>query len=264
MRLHWMHIHGESSLDGLTRISEIVDSCKYHSILLVYHSTADDHWMKCANIINKEHKFKYHIAIRTYSISPEYFVMMYKSFNEIQKNRIMFNIVAGDLQDYELSINNITFGKENFDTVEKRVEYTRIWIKKVLELIKKEYIDVPEIVMSGTSEKTLDSAAEFADYTLCMLDSYIRKPEIFQRNKKRMVSAALVIRDTHEEAERIVNEIDHKHQKEWTIFGTEQQVVEKIKYLESIGVTDLMIRTHRNDDQFDLIHNLAKNNQGVI
>jgi len=264
MRLHWMHVHGDSDLDGLTRISETVNSCNYHSILLVYHSTADDYWIKCANIINKEHKFKYHIAIRTYSISPEYFVMMYKSFNEIQKNRIMFNIVAGDLQDHESSIDNITFGKENFDTSEKRVEYTRMWIKKVLQLIKKEYIDVPEIVMSGTSEKTLDSAAEFADYTLCMSDSYVFNPEFFQRNKKRMVSAALIIRDTYEEAERIVNEIDHKHQKEWTIFGTERQVIKKIKYLESIGVTDLMIRTHRNDDQYNLIHDLVKKNQGVI
>lgn len=262
MNLHWMHIHDPSDPDGLRSISEVINSCNYYSILLVYHSLDNDNWIKCANIINKEHKFKYHIAIRTYSISPEYFVMMYKSFNEIQKNRIMFNIVAGDIQDCESSVDDIILGQENLNTVERRVDYTHLWIKKVLSMLNEE--DVPEIVMSGTSEKTLDSAALFADYNLCMIDAYQLNPEIFKRNKKRIVSAAIVIRDTYEEAERVVDEIDHKHQKRWTIFGTEQQVIKKIKHLESIGATDLMIRTHRNDSQVNLIHDLVRKNDGVI
>jgi len=262
MRLHWMHVKGQSSLDGLTHISQIADSCNYYSVLLVYHSLADDNWIKCANIINKEHKFKYLLAIRTYSISPEYFVMMYRSFNEIQKNRIMFNIVAGDIHDSESSVNDIILGKENFDTVEKRVDYTHMWMKKVLSMLSKE--EIPEIVMSGISDKTLDSAAVFADYNLCMVDTYLYNPEIFSRNKKRMVSAALVIRDSYEEAEYVVSQIDQKHQSKWTLFGTEQQVIDKIKHLESIGVTDLMIRSHINDNQDNLIHDLVRKNNGVI
>lgn len=262
MKLHWMQIHGQSDLNGLTHISEVADECGYYSVLLVYHSLANDNWIKCANIINTKHRFKYHLAIRTYSISPEYFVMMYKSFNEIQKNRLMFNIVAGDIHNSESSVDDIILGKEYFDTVEKRVDYTHTWTKKVLSMLDKE--DIPEIVMSGISEKTLDSAALFADYNLCMMDTYLENPKLFNRNKNRMVSAALVIRDSNEEAERVVNEIEEKHQKRWTIFGTEEQVIKKIKDLESIGVTDLMIRTHRNDDKYHLIHDLAKKNRGMI
>lgn len=257
-----MHIHGQSDLDGLKHISNIADECGYYSVLLVYHSLTNDNWIKCANVINTKHKFKYHIAIRTYSISPEYFVMMYRSFNEIQKNRIMFNIVAGDIHNSESSVKDIVFGKENFDTVEKRVDYTHLWAKKVLSMLNGQ--DVPEIVMSGISEKTLDSAATLADYNLCMVDTYLENPNLFKRNKNRMVSAALIIRNSFEEAERVVDEIEEKHQKRWTIFGTEKQVIEKIKYLESIGVTDLMIRTHRNDDQYYLIHDLAKKNNGIL
>ena len=123
---------------------------------------------------------------------------------------------------------------------------------------------MPEIVMSGMSDNTIDTASIFADYNLCMMDSYVNNPEKFKRNNNRMVCAAIIIRDTYEEAEKAVDQIKQKHQKRWTIFGTEEQVIEKIKYLESIGVTDLMIRTHRNDDQYNLIHNLVKKNQGVI
>ena len=257
-----MSIHDDNSLDGLRKNSKILNECNYYSNLLVYHSTNNDYWIKCANVLDLSHRFKYLFAIRTYAISPEYFVMMYRAFNEIQKNRIMFNIVAGDIHDNETSVDDIPLDKENFDTVEKRVEYTNLWIQKVLSLLNDE--DIPEIVMSGMSEKTLTSAALFADYNLCMVNTYLDNPKAFSGNKNKMVCAALVIRQSYEDAEEIVNQIEQKHQKAWTIFGTEKQVIKRIKYLESIGVTDLMIRTHRNDDEFDLIHNLAKNNNGVI
>lgn len=262
MKFHLMQADGENSLDAIKEISTMADSCNYYSVLFVYHSLVSDSWIKCANVINKKHKFKFHIAIRSYSISPEYFVMMYKSFNQIQKNRIMFNIVAGDIHDSEESIQNLILNKENFDTVEKRVQYTNLWIKKTLFLLEGE--DTPEIVMSGISDKTLDSAALFADYTLCMVDTYIDNPELFKRNKNRMVCAAIVIRETYDEAEKIVNEIKEKHQKRWTIFGTEEQVVEKINYLNGIGVTDLLIKIHHEDSQYDLVHNLIRKNKGVI
>ena len=261
MRFHWMSVYDDADLDSLKKISKLVDDCNYYSVLFVYHSLDKDFWIKCANIINKKHKFKYLIAIRTYCISPEYFVMMYRSFNEIQKNRIMFNIVAGDIHDSESSVDNILLNQQDFNTVEKRVDYTRLWTQKVLSMLDEK--DIPEIVMAGTSEKTLESVKLFADYNLCMVDSYMKDPKMFSQIKNRMVCVALVIRNTYEEAERIVDEIDHKHQKRWTIFGTEQQVIEKIKHLESIGVTDLMIRKHRNDNQDHLIHHLVKKNAVV-
>lgn len=262
MKIHLMPAYMPTDIDNLKKISELVNNCNYYSILLVYHSLYSDFWIKCANILNKNHSFKYHLAIRTYAISPEYFVMMYRAFNEIQKNRIMFNIVAGDIQKSESSINNIILNKENFETVEKRVLYTQLWIEKVLSLLDND--EIPEIVMSGMSEETLFSASCYADYNLCMIHEYEDEPEKFSKNKNRMVCAAVVIRETYEEAKYIVNNIDQPHQKKWTIFGTQQQVLEKMQYLKNIGVTDLMVRWHGNDDRFDLVHNLVKLNNGVI
>ena len=262
MKLHWMPVHESDDLKNLSLISQTADECYYSSILLVYHSLTNDFWIKCANAINLQHTFKYLLAIRTYAISPEYFVMMYKAFNEIQKNRIMFNIVAGDVQDSESCINNLVLYNKDFDTVEKRVNYTYLWMKKMLSLLPTEH--VPEIVMSGTSGQTLLSAALFADYNLSMLDTYESDPTKFSCNKNKMVCCAIVIRNTYEEAEHIVNNIDQPHQKRWTIFGTEEQIVKKIKELKKIGVTDLMLRSHKNDDQFNLVHDFVKNHKGVI
>lgn len=262
MRLHWMPIWDMADIESVKKISEIADKSNYYSVLFVYHSLSNDYWIRCAKALNTNEKFKYFLAIRTYAISPEYFVMMYRSFNEIQKNRIMFNIVAGDIEPSESSIENIITEKEKLDTVEKRVDFTREWIKKVLFLLKRE--EVPELAMSGTSEKTLDSAAAYADYNLAMLDTYLDSPKRFQRNKNRMVCAAMTIRDTHEEAEKIANQIDHIHQKRWTIYGTESEILQKIKNLKTIGVTDLLIRTHKNDLEPDKVHEFSKKYKGVI
>ena len=118
--------------------------------------------------------------------------------------------------------------------------------------------------MSGMSDGTLDTASAFANYNLCMVDNYVDNPEKFKRNNNRMVCAAIVIRSTYEEAEKVVDEIKQKHQKRWTIFGTEEQVLEKIKYLKSIGVTDLMIRNHNEDNKYNLVHEFVAKNKGII
>lgn len=264
MKLHWMQVYEDSTLSGIKKISDIVDECNYYSMLLVYHSTASDFWIKCANALKKEHKFKYLLAIRTYAISPEYFVMMYRAFNEIQKNRIMFNIVAGDIHSDETCVDDLLINKKDFDTVEKRVNYTREWTKKVLLLLKKYNQNIPEIVMSGASLETLESAALLGDYNLVMMNDYIKSPERFSKCKNRMVSAALIVRETYEEALDVASNIHEPHQIDWTIFGTEEQIIEKIKELKKLGATDLMIRIHGNDDEYYRIHDFVKKHKGVI
>ena len=45
--------------NDLSELSNILDDAGYYSLLLVYHSTKPDAWIKCANALNKKHKFKY-------------------------------------------------------------------------------------------------------------------------------------------------------------------------------------------------------------
>lgn len=231
-------------------------------MLVVYHSEHSDFWIKIANIIDKSHHFKYMLAMRTYAISPEYFVMMYRAFNEIQLNRIMFNIVSGDIHDSESSIENLLVDQNKLDTSQKRIDYTHDWIQKVSNIIGRR--QMPEIVMSGVSEKTLSNAAKMADYTLCMMDNFLDNPKKFVVTKKTMVCAAVVIADTNQQAVEIVENIDQPHQKKWTIFGTEEEVFKKITELKSLGATDLLIRRHLNDPNYELIHNFVKKYKGRI
>lgn len=253
IRLHFM----TDDNYNLQSLSNQLDDAGYYSLLIVYHSTKPDAWIKCANIINKKHKIKYMIAIRSYAISPEYFSMMCNAFNEIAPNRIMFNVVAGDLHKEESSVEDALFIQDFIDTTEKRVDYTYHWIKKVKEMNKIK--DFPEIVMSGFSEKTLDTAAEFADYNLCMVDTYKDYTERYSRNKNRMVSAQIVMRETYDDAKLFVDKnIKEKNKQSWTIFGSAKEVLDEFKYLESIGVTDIMLRTNNLDKDLNILHDFVK------
>ncbi len=242
---------------NLVKLSNKLDEAGYYSLLIVYHSTKSDAWLHCMHALNKDHKIKYMIAMRAYAISPEYFSMMCNSFNEIAPNRIMFNIVAGDLHKEESSVEDHIFINDLIDTTEKRVEYTYQWIKKLKEINKINCF--PEIVMSGFSDRTLESAEKFADYNLCMIDTYKEHTERFSKNKNRMVSAQIVIRKTFKEAEDFVNiYVQGQNKKSWTIYGSENEILKEIEHLESIGVTDIMLRTNNQDDQGQLVHDFVK------
>lgn len=246
--------------DDNTRIEDLsstLDDAGYYSVLLTYHSLKSDAWIKCARALNLNHKLKYMIAIRTYAISPEYFSMMYNAFEEISPNRLMFNIVSGDIHQEESSVSDVIFINDLIDNSQKRVDYTSEWMKKIKSINKIK--NFPEIVMAGLSDKTLQIASEHADYTLCMIDNYKDSVEKFYKNKKRMVSAQIVIRENYEDAKKFVElNIAEKHKQSWTIFGSESDIIKEFSILEDIGVTDIMLRCNNNDRQQYLVHNFVK------
>lgn len=259
MRMHWMPSYENYELENLKYMSELVDKYGYYSILLVYNSIDTSLWLKVANIIDKDHKFKYMFAMRTYAMSPEYFVMMYKAFNEIQQNRILFNVVSGNIEDHETSVNHLLHLSKYVDTMEKRLEYTGLWLDKVLSLLDKN--EIPEIVMSGTSPQVLEHINLYADYQLLMLNHFEDDWPRYQHGKRVMVCAAIVLRDTEKEAEEFTNliaELQNPEFKKWTIYGNEEDVLKRLKYLKSLGATDILIRFHPNDPERNRIHEFVK------
>lgn len=242
----------DTSVEGLKKLSEKLDGIGYYSVLMVYHSTIPDHWIKAARVLDTSHKIKYMPAIRTYALTPEYCAMICRSFNEIQNNRLMLNIVTGDLKNEETSIDDLVYINKMMDTPEKRLQYTSEWIKK----FKSMSIEggFPEIVMSGHSEITNNLAKEYADYHL--------SSNSHQQNfvcEKNIISTAIVIRDTDQEAEDFVNSLPYS--KGVTIFGTEDSVVDKLLSISSNNskITDYMLQGHREDEQnWDKIHSMSK------
>ena len=255
-----MSVRDDSDLISLKRLSHTVNEAGYKSILLVYHSLLPDYMIKVARIMDPKHSFKYMFAIRTYAVSPELCAMMMHSFHEIDKDRVMLNVAAGDMKDDEDSVNNMVFISDQMETKDQRVLYTAEWIEKFLKhpmLIKK-----PDIVISGTSDKTIESSEKYADIHLAMLSTY---KEGFKVNTKRkMASTIVIIRDTNEEAKAVANQEKNYMMRNSMVYGTEEVVIEKLKKLSLLGITDILVSDSMWDDQLYRLHKMTKSVQGVL
>lgn len=250
-----------SNPKDLKILSNVLDYSGYYSLLTVYHSTIPDYWIKIANIINPEHKLKYMIAMRTYAISPEYCAMMCEGFSEIDKDRLILNIAAGDLQKDETSAQDAVGISNLLLTHEDRVAYTSEWLQKFtsLKLLKNK----PEIIISGTSEGTLSNSKKYADAHLCMYSSYRDGLNKVIESPRKMVSRPVIIRDTKQEAEDIYNQLPNDMGKASCLFGTENEIIDQIDAMKSEGITDILVSRVQIDEEHYRIHSMVKRITGV-
>lgn len=256
-----MDVYSSPDVDSLKQLFEDLDEFGYYSILMVYHSLLPDYWIKCSNILDKDLKIKYMPAIRTYALSPEYFSMMYDAFEEIQEDRIIFNILAGNISPQEKSLDNLIEISHSLDTHHDRVLYTKKWLAALKDIrVGKKF---PSLVIAGTSLDSMESVLKYGDYSLCMLDDYLQNMHKYKNAKNKMVSAIIVIRDSNEEA---INEIKvlKDYEQRYCIAGTEEYVVSYINQLSDYGVTDIMIRQNSLDKETHRIHSMVKKLTGDL
>ena len=255
MRFHWMERGGDTSVTHLKNTSNILDEFGYSSVLLVYHSKIDDNLIKAVRVLDLNHKFKYMPAIRTYSISPEYCAMICKAFESISPNRLMLNIVSGDLHEDETSINDMIWLGKDLDTPEKRLKYTDDWMKKFIELCGS---SLPDIVMAGHSNETKLMAESYNATHLGMLNMHKQSysNNNFIKNTKQMLSLSVIINDSEDEIESMLSKNLGSHQ--WTIYGNKESVKKQILELKGIGATDILIGPHPEDKNVSSIHYMVR------
>ena len=246
---------GDTSIGHLKTLSGILDEFGYESVLLVYHSKIDDNWIKAARALDTNHKFKYMPAIRTYAISPEYCAMICKAFYSISPDRLMLNIVSGDLHKDETSVQDLIWLNSDLDTPEKRLKYTDEWMSKFLELSEN---TVFEAVMGGHSDATKIMAEKYNATHLSMLNMHkqsYNKPN-FIKNKKQMLSLSVIINDSEKEIKEMLSKSLGSDQ--WTIYGDKDSVKIQLNSLTTLGATDLLISPHPEDNNVSSIHYLIK------
>jgi alkanesulfonate monooxygenase SsuD/methylene tetrahydromethanopterin reductase-like flavin-dependent oxidoreductase (luciferase family) len=246
---------GDTSIDHLKTISGIVDEFGYESMLLVYHSKIDDNWIKAARVLDTNHKFKYMPAIRTYAISPEYCAMICKAFYSISPNRLMLNIVSGDLHKEETSVDDLIWTGKDLDTPEKRLRYTDEWISKFNSLSGN---TVSEIVMGGHSNETRLMAEKYNATHLAMLNMHKQSYQdtSFIKNKKQMLSFSIIINDSESDIKDMLARSLGSDR--WTIYGNKHSVKKQLIDLKELGATDLLISPHPEDNNVSSIHYLVK------
>lgn len=235
------------NMEELKTLSSELENSGYYSVLLTFHSQQADYFVKSAAALTPGHKLKYMIALRPYHVSPQYCAMMTIAYHEIDKNRLMFNWVAGDFHtrnDEPHTEFDIFLKSEPVDTVEKRTVFLRDFVK-----MYKLYCPTsakPEMVFSGYSDYALDTVRMFNGTSLCMLDTYRGNAQRFEGIEKRMAAVTISILDSNNDIEEYSQKALHHNPNLMghTLAGDYETVKNKILALENEKITDLLIITY--------------------
>lgn len=243
IRKHWIvRYRPPETPASLKQVFEEVNPYGYGVVLLTVSPLLGDMWTKISSVVDKSHTFKYMIAFRPYLFSPQYLAMLISSFNQISNNRLMLNLVHGAIG-----------GNESFDgiisstvisTREGRRDYSKEFVDKLLHSVKMfEPFDMPEILVSGGSDDSIDLAKNTSNTIGLYYESFMKSPERFtsQNFDKIFVFLSVLVFDTDEEAEEKISSMTESERDAGgsPIYGSKETLKQKIKELESLGVTDI-------------------------
>jgi hypothetical protein len=261
LKTHLMWRGGPLNVKELKDLSINLESCGYESVLLTFHSGSPDYLIKSAAAMVPGHKLKYMIALRPYHISAQYCAMIVAGLNQIDKNRIFFNWVAGgdeeDLESNESPHIDVYGDSKSLDTIIKRTTFLRNFIEQFRNVkIQGNLLEKTDMVFSGNSRYTLDTVKMFDGISLDLYASYKNKTHEFDGIKRKMVLVNPVIFESEEEAEAyrdlLLNLKVEDDEKAFILnqcfIGTKDSVKKQLLKLENIGVTDILIDIFRSEN----------------
>lgn len=101
--MEFYYFGGNFDGDQISRL----ENSYFSGVMFTYDSTQGDMFVRVAKDIKLKEKIKYLVAIRPYSISPQYLCMINKSMSEIDSSRLQINLISGYIKDHELDFGGI-------------------------------------------------------------------------------------------------------------------------------------------------------------
>lgn len=255
LNFHYFHRYTGLDIQGLKDITSELESYGYESLLLPFNSKTSDYLIKIAHILSPNQKLKYMIALRPYVISPTYCGMMLEAIEGISRNKLMLNIVSGEILNNEEDPDPSYEVEEDVTTREGRLLYIPKFIDQLMSL--KFLSSKPKIIVGTRNQSIINHIRKYTDISLCMYDDL--KHVDISSFPKRMVSVQVLIRDTEEEAEQAVDSLISGRQKDYTIFGTTESIYKKFIEMKNQNITDVLISHVYGDSNINQIHELVFN-----
>jgi alkanesulfonate monooxygenase SsuD/methylene tetrahydromethanopterin reductase-like flavin-dependent oxidoreductase (luciferase family) len=262
IRKHWIvRYRPPETSQSIREVVNELGNYSYESVLFTVHPLLSDMWTKLSASINPNHTFKYMIAFRPYLFSPQYLAMLISSFNEISNNRLMLNFVHGTYDPKE-NFRSIMDSEKLFNQ-EHRKQYAKDFMDKLFNDAKMFLpYDMPEILVSGSSDDSIELAKNTSNTIAMFYESFMENPQRYTSKNfdKIFVFLSVLIRETDEDAEQEVANIpeDKRTFNGSPIYGSKETVAKKIIELSNLGVTDIFF------SQFDQSHDPKEIHQFLI
>jgi hypothetical protein len=199
--------------EGSVKSPAYLEKHHFSGVMFTHDIPQGDIFVKAALDIKETKNIKYLIAIRPYTISPQYLYMINDSLNKIDKNRIQLNLITGYTKDHENSFNGIV-GEVNdqSDKVAKR-KYMTEFLNTLNEMQSGKNLRSPlDFFVTTTNPRVLDTVNKYNNkiilpYSLYKDNLWFKKynKSLDVSSKQIMLAITPIIRETQEELESLNN-----------------------------------------------------------
>lgn len=242
---------------------ESLEQSNFHGVMFTYDATQGDFFTQVARNIKPKGTIKYLLAIRPYTISPQYLCMINHSINKISPNRLQLNIITGHIKEHEKAvggiIGDVTDASNNIDRSNYLIQFIHELKRmknnnKVTDCVGKPYeILVPDYYVSVSNQYVLDAAKETNSKIIFSYNSYKHNSWTIRRDSSNNIlelgepidltgheilfCIAPRLRKTQEEIDNL--------EKPWLTYDTEYFTYDEfenfIKELEDRGIKEMLI-----------------------
>lgn len=250
---------------------EKLDKAGFVGVMYTYDNTQGDFFTTLARDIKMYEKIKYLIAIRPYSISPQYLCMINKSVGEIMPNRLQINLISGHLKSHEEDVGGILGEVNDHSSNVDRSNYLIEYFRTLEKMKENKKNHVPDYYVSTTNKYVFNAASELKakmivshrDYTngcwpLSSEFHSIKPDEPFSaKGEKMLVCVSPILRKTQEE----IDALDKPYLTSDTVYFTHDQFDHYVKQLEEDGITELMVFGYPEQERQIIIDYIGEYNK---
>jgi hypothetical protein len=234
----------------------------FDGVMFTYDATQGDMFVRTARDIVPNRKFKYLVAVRPYTISPQYLQTINDSMNEIDMGRLQLNFIAGYIKDHESHIEGIVGDiVDSSDSISKS-NYMIKFIETVNSMkINKNPLD---FYISTTNSYVFDEAKKYRNKIILPYHIWKRGfwSDVYKSSSGRgkqlelddveiMISVTPIIRETEEDLKSLNNYALRPIWKKGEVskviddveYFTHDSFHEFVKMLEESGVHHLLINS---------------------
>jgi hypothetical protein len=254
--------------EGSVKSPSYLEEHHFSGVMFTHDIPQGDIFVKAALDIKLTKNIKYLIAIRPYTISPQYLYMINDSLNKIDKNRIQLNLITGYTKDHENSFNGIVGSvNDQSDKVTKR-KYMTEFLDTLNEMQSNKELRSPlDFFVTTTNPRVLDTVNKHNNkiilpYSLYKNNSWFKKydREFDVKSKEIMLAITPIIRKTQEELDSLKEYALRPIWKE----GEVSRVVNDVGYFTHKSFHEFIKELKSNNINYILINSVPQAENDII
>lgn len=131
--MQFYYFGGSMGYPKLDKSPSNLNNHNFSGVMFTHDIPEGDMFVKTARDLNDKEGIKYLIAIRPYTISPQYLYMINRSMNGISRNRLQINLISGYIKEHEDGVGGIVGDVNDKSSMVDRSNY----LIKFLEALNK-------------------------------------------------------------------------------------------------------------------------------